>query len=413
MPKIRLNERAIARMRAPDPSGKDILYWDTKTPGFGVRCSGATATKEFVAQRDLPGGKTRRVKIGPVSLSLEVARERAQDELDKLRRNIDPKRRIVVPTLQSTLESYLLARKDLRPGSVRMYRLIERYLKDWMDLPLHDLTGDMVERRHRELAEIIGRSKNPRYSGHTTANFAMRTLRTLWNFAADRTPNMPPNPVRHLKRGGMFPEVRRERMVSAEQLPAFYAAVSNLDNAIARDVILLMLFTGLRRGEATTLRWTEVDLVEGVIRLPAVRTKAARALALPLSDVVHDLLVARRRLGIAGGGYVFPGRLAGHHISDLDGAFAAIAKATGIVVSAHDLRRSFATVAGSTEISPYALKVLLNHSLGSDVTSGYIFLPTPVLRGAAQRIADRLKMLCGIVEVSGENVTRLREPPRK
>ena len=91
--------------------------------------------------------------------------------------------------------------------------------------------------------------------------------------------------------------------------------------------------------------------MERVIRLPAAATKAGRKLDLPMSDYIRDMLIARRALGNAG--FVFPGRGASRHISDTIKPFRAIAKASGIAVSAHDLRRTFATIAENTEgISP-------------------------------------------------------------
>ena len=36
MPKLKLTARAIERLPAPDPSGKQTLYWDTELRGFGV-----------------------------------------------------------------------------------------------------------------------------------------------------------------------------------------------------------------------------------------------------------------------------------------------------------------------------------------------------------------------------------------
>ena len=83
----------------------------------------------------------------------------------------------------------------------------------------------------------------------------------------------------------------------ADDLPEFYRAVLALPNPVHRDYLLLLLFTGLRRGEAATLAWTNVDFGQRVIRIPAARTKAGRKLDLPMSDIVHDLLVARRGRG--------------------------------------------------------------------------------------------------------------------
>jgi integrase len=337
-------------------------------------------------------------------LTLDVARVRAADALDDLRRGIDPKKKKpVAATLRATLDAYLAARKDLRPASIKAYRTgVERYLEAWLDLPLREITSEMVENRHRAIAADIGNGE--RYKGTTTANCAMRAFRVVWNFAADRTPDLPPNPVRRLRRQ-WYEEPPRERMVKAEELPAFYAAVGELPNAIARDHILLMLFTGLRLTESASLKWDDIDLTQRVIRLPATRigNKAKRKLDLPMSDYVRDLLVARRAIGNAT--FVFPGPAG--HITDASHPLDAVAEATGIKVSAHDLRRTFSTVAESADISPMALKALVNHSLGGGITERYIQMTTERLREPVQKVCDKLKTLCGIVPPAGENVSKL------
>ena len=198
----------------------------------------------------------------------------------------------------------------------------------------------MVEERHRAIAKEIGTA---------TANLIMRVLRIVWNFAADCT-TLPPNPVRRLRRQ-WYDEPRRERMVQAQELPAFYAAVMALPNPIARDYILLMLFTGMRRGEAAALRWEHVDLAQKIIRVPAELTKAKRKFEIPMSVFVYDLLVARRALG-ACSQFIFPGsgKNTGH-ITSVDKALVTVAEATGFGISAHDLRRTFMTVAEGMDIS--------------------------------------------------------------
>jgi hypothetical protein len=68
MPKLKLTAKSIAGLKAPDPSGKQVLYFDSELKGFGVLVSGKTNAKTFVAQRDLPGGKTRRISLGPSNI---------------------------------------------------------------------------------------------------------------------------------------------------------------------------------------------------------------------------------------------------------------------------------------------------------------------------------------------------------
>ena len=161
-----------------------------------------------------------------------------------------------------------------------------------------------------------------------------------------------------LKRG-MFPVPRRETRVTSEQLPEFYGAVLELDNP-SRDYILLLLFTGLRCTETRSLRWADIDFAEQLIRLPASATKANRKLDLPLSDYVRELLVARRRTGKVASDYVFPGNNGKHkYLTANIKGWKTIEKATGISVTAHDLRRTYASVAGEIELPQFAVSAIL------------------------------------------------------
>ena len=395
--RLKLTARAIERLTAPDPSGKQRLHWDTELKGFGVLCSGTTSSKTYVVQRDISGGRTRRVTIGPVNvLGLDAARADAKLKLADFYRGVDPKAgRRGEATLRSVLDDYLQARADLRPGSVRAYRdSVEHHLSAWLDRPLRDITREMVEAKLQKIAKDVG---------NATANFAMRVLRLLYSFAGDRAP-LPPNPVK-LKKLWM-PVEPRTRMVTGDELPKFYKAVCNLPSPVARDYILLTLFTGFRRREAAALRWSEIDFKARVIRLPAARAKSGKKLDLPMSDFVHDLLVARRAIGDAV--WVFPANSRSGHIEEPKAHLQSVAKSCGIYVSVHDLRRSFVTVAESTDMSMLALKALVNHSLGKNVTANYVMMNTERLREPAQRVADKLKELIGIAPVEGKNVTKLK-----
>jgi integrase len=406
--RIKLTKAAIAKLKAPDPSGKQRLFWDTELAGLGLLVSGVTSTKTFVVQRDLPGGHTRRVTLGPANvLTVDAARDLAKVALADFYQGIDPKiGRRGSTTLRGTLDAYLAARKTLRPKSVQDYRAsIVRYLAPWLDRPLREITPEMVEARHRSLQAEV--EAGGRYSGNATANATMQALRVLWNFALEREPGLPTNPVSRLKRQ-WFPVHRRERCIRAEEMPKFYAAANALPNAIQRDYLLLLLFTGMRRSEAASLTWNDVDFGQRIIRVPALRTKAGRKLDLPMPDFVEELLVARRALGNAK--FVFPSHGATGHIAEPKFPLLSVAKTTGITVSAHDLRRTFVTVAESCDISVMALKALVNHALGSDVTGGYVQMTAERLRDPAQRVCDKIKELCGIPPVEGKNVKKLRRP---
>ena len=405
MPKIKLTQKAVDKLKAPTPSGAPVIYWDTGLKGFGLLVSGKTATRTYIAQRDLPGGKTRRVSIASVQeTSLAEARERAAKVLLDMRTGIDPKQqRRERESLRSSLEAYFAARPSLRPGSVSDYRdRIERHLHSWLDWPLSSITPEFVETRHRKIASEV--AAQGRYSGAATANATMRVLGVLWNFAAIRNPSLPPNPVTRLRKQ-WFKIPRRTRMVPFERLPEFHEAIMSLENAVARDYLRVLLFSGLRRREAATLTWADVDFVIGVIRIPASATKADRALDVPMTDVLRDIFVARRAIGRDR--YVFPANSRSGHIEEPKGFLDQIAAATGITVSCHDLRRVYATAAESSNITLLELKMLVNHALPDDVTIGYIQKSQREIAAAAQRVADQLKLLCGIEPVAQGNVVRM------
>jgi integrase len=413
LPKLKLTNTTVERIKAPDKSGKQTLHWDTELKGFAVLASGKTNAKTFVVQRTLPNGRDRRMTVGSVhELSLDTAREQAADLLHQMR-TADPKvqRRVnAVWTLKHGFAEYLKARKALRPSTIKFYRgIIEAYLSDWLDLPLAGITPAMVQDKHREIQAEVARRHGAKHQQHWqsvpgghVANKAMSLLGMVWNFAELQQPSLPRNPTRILERQ-LYAEPRRERHVTGDQMPRFYAAVEGLESGIARDFIKLCLFTGLRLDEAQALRWDEVDFTTRTINLPATRTKPKRPLNLPMCNFVRELLIARRALGNAGG-WVFPGGGVTGHLTYPYKAFTTISETSGIKVSPHDLRRTYISHAEACDISPLALKALVNHATG-DVTAGYVMIDPKRLAEAAQKVGDRLCELCGIT--APEGVARL------
>lgn len=422
MPSLKLTKRAIEKLSAPHSSGKQTLMWDSELKGFGLLLSGKTPARTYIVQHRLKSGIMRRVTIGPVDVldldGEDGVRARARKVLGEFYSGVDPKAERKkaarhAMTLRTTLDTYLVARKGLRPKSVKDYREgVERHLAPWLDRPLREITAEMVEARHAAIKHTIEQRKadthltgappDLSHRGAATANGVFRTFRLLWNWAVERDPELPDNPTRRLKRA-WYPVSRRMQLVRSEDLGIFYRAVDALPNRIHRDYLLLLLFTGLRRSEGAALRWDELDFAEQVIRLPAKRTKAGRRLDLPMTDFVRDLLIARRALG-RDAPFVFPANSHSGHPAEPKYPLALVAQATGIVISVHDLRRTHITIAEGADISPLALKALVNHSLGNDVTSGYVQMTVDRLREPAQRVCDRLMELCQVEELAVEKV---------
>jgi integrase len=393
MPRTKLSQHVVDRLPAPTANGKQTPYWDDDLKGFAVLCSGKTTAKTYIVQRDLKGsGNSRRVTIASTAeLKFAEAKDRGRKLLLDMRDGKDPKAKPRTGTLQETLEAYLLANPRLSPRSVRQYTdLVRIQLASLKNKPLSSITPQEVDALHRTI------------EGKTSANHALQCLRMLHRWAAARDDDLGRCPVR-LRRGEWHRIEPRRNPIPAAQLKMFFYWVQQLPD-MGKDYITLCLFTGMRRKEAAGLRWSEVDFDNRIIRLSASRVKTRNAVDLPMTDVVFNLLVARRQLGDAE--FVFPSRAEGH-ISG-DSWTKALCQKTGLPFSMHDTRRTYATVGEACGVPWLALKALLNHSVsGNDITLKYIGMDVERLRAPAQQIADRLKLLCGITAPSG-NVAVLR-----
>jgi integrase len=79
---------------------------------------------------------------------------------------------------------------------------------------------------------------------------------------------------------------RRQTFIKSHELSLWYDGVENLQNKVFRDYLVLLLFTGLRRQEAATLKWDQIDLIAKT--LTVLDTKNHESHTLPLSDYHHS-----------------------------------------------------------------------------------------------------------------------------
>jgi integrase len=403
--------------RLPTPAAGQTIYRDSKLMGFGLRVTGGGA-RTYVVEKRI-GGKVRRVKIGRATeLKAEKARQLAQEFLGRVAGGRDPiaekaATKAQAVTLGEVLDDYLASRGDkLKPRTREQYRdLIKARRKDgsplafadWRNKRIADITAGLVQRRHRDLSEG---------HGPAWANLAMRVLRLLINYASLRfddgngKPLIATNPVKRLRQARLWNHVkRRETVLRVEDMPAWHEGLAATSD-IGRDYLLLVLLTGLRRREATALKWADVDLEKS--RTLTVRdTKNGRDHVLTLSTQLLDVL-ARRRAATEGP-FVFPGRKAGTCLAEVKPFTLAVAEASKVRTSVHDLRRTFATTAERLDISSYAVKRLLNHMTGNDVTAGYIVTDIERLRRPMQAISDFLFRAMGATD---GNIVPMREATR-
>jgi integrase len=411
---FKFTRTSLARVQGPDPdpdTGKvsnQVFYWDSQVKGFGLRVT-TSGTMSFVLDTRI-NGKKRRITIGKYTSDGALTPEKARAQAGKLRYDIltgkDPvaekkKRNFEAITLSEALAEFLDCRKNLKPNTVSdMHKTLKQVMPDWFSLPLTSISPEMVVKRHAK----HGKERSP-----AKANLAMRYLRSIFNYTMeaytdpDGQPLLRVNPVNRLQTTRAWFDVkRRTRVIEKEQMKTWLETVINHPVDTPRDYFLLVLFTGLRKTEALTLKWEDVNLNDRFFRVRD--TKNGSDHVLPLSEFAYDLL--KRRFDRKGEDdqYVFPGKGGEGHYKGPDSAIRTISKAAGFHVSLHDLRRTFATIAESLDIPAYALKALLNHSTASDVTAGYINIDEHRLAEPMEKISQHILLLAGITSQEKHDV---------
>lgn len=109
-----------------------------------------------------------------------------------------------------------------------------------------------------------------------------------------------------------------------------------------RDFFILLVFTGLRRNEAASLKWTDIDFKDRTLCVP--ETKNGDMLTLPISDYLFNIFEARRKR-YGNHVFVFPGTGEYGHLHEPKKGINRIINASGVIFSCHDLRRTFITIA--------------------------------------------------------------------
>ena len=296
-------------------------------------------------------------------------------------------------TLSMAFRDFLKTR-DLKDRTIRDYkRSMGVAFPDWSNRRVIDIKRDSIAKRHEKLGKDQGAAQ---------ANQHMRFLRSLLKFAAgyyedaNGDPLIKYNPVQRLSQTKAWYRVpRRQTIIKPHDLPIWFQSVTGLENKLVKDYLLFLLLTGSRRGEGMTLEVEQVDLKQRSYTF--LDPKNRQPLTLPLPDYLFDIIKQRVK-NANGDRYVFSGTGKNGHLVEPKQQVKKIIKKSGVTFTLHDLRRHFITVADSLDLSVFAIKRLVNHSIGGDVTSGYVVTDVERLRGPMQKIEDKILAIAGVKE---------------
>ncbi len=362
---------------AAAPEAERYILWDSALKGFGLRIE-PSGTKTFLV-RYRAAGRKRFVAVGRLGqLTPEQARGLVQETLADVRRGRDPadeRRRERAAVSVADLAAQFLdehVRVKRKASTAIHYRsLIDCYL-----LPKHG-----ARKAHDFARADLARLHLSLQDRPYQANRLLAVVASMYSFG-ERHGVIPEghNPAMRIER---FPEARRERFLSTEELARLGEAFRQFENdgrfGTGIAALRLLLFTGARLREILHLRWEHVDFERGLLLLPDSKTgRKTITLNAPSLAVLQSL----DRIGpfvIAGANPDIPR-------ADLKKPWTAATEAASLPgLRIHDLRHSFASIGAGAGLGLPIVGKLLGHTQAA-TTQRYAHLDADPVRRAADAI---------------------------
>lgn len=343
--------------------------------------------------------KTAEARLRAAAEPTDIVRDRqaalATKRAEAAATELEEQRRVTVRTLFNQWQRAELSPHTLADGTRTGRKDGGQWVLDSFERRVFPKLGEVTAEdvRKTDLLAILDDCKAG--GQRRTANVLLADLRQMFRFAAERD-IVARNPLEGIKRatiGGK--DVERERTLSDAELKALSAAAPGAKLTPRSSVaIWLILSTACRVGEAMGARWEHVDTVERTWHLPD--TKNERPHTIHLSDFSMrqiEALLALREQGKDGRPvpWMFPNAAAdgpvciksfGKQLADRqrppEKKMRNRAKNTQALVlaggkwTAHDLRRTAATLMAGLGVSTDVIDECLNHKLQSKVARVYI-----------------------------------------
>lgn len=300
--------------------------------------------------------------------------------------NVDPNSKETVGELIELYKFRIGSQSFSQKTIDKRLAMISSLLKTWPSLPAlrpRDVTLDGILTWRNTYRETRG----PDYTNKTVS-----MLRDVLDLAVKQG-TLLVNPAADDEHLAWLPVARRKLvMPSQEQMDKFFDCLQNFSPHTpkarakhVRDYLEGIMYTGLRKEEASLLRVCHVDLNNWVLNLPAEIVKGrTRARTVPILGEARALF-ARLVKDAGEDGAVFK---VGKRLRSL----AAASKKAGlpIVLTIHKLRHLFATTAYECTQDPQVVAQLLGHGDGGKLAlDTYAHVRQPKVIAAAAKIVFR------------------------
>ncbi len=409
----RLTDRKVSTA-APDAA--EYLLADGDGLYLRVRPTG----KDWLFKYSL-GGKRPKMGLGPYpDVSLERARKKAQEARSIVAEGHDPMVAREAKAIEERAQAAALANRhtvrtlftlwlDMELGKSRKDAGAE--IKRAFEKDVLPTFGDMYveEMRRRHVMQVLDKVKERGVTRY--ANQLLQYLRQMFQFAGVRE-IVAADPTFGIKRrdvGGA--ELERTRTLSEDEILDLVAKLPDSGLLPSTQAALwAILATCCRVGEITRARWEDIDFKASTWTIRAENAKNGRAHLVHLSNFAREQFQKLEDMSVDKT-WLFPGISGDCHMdtkalqkqfkdrqrtTKLKGR----SKDTGTLVltggpwTAHDLRRTGATMMGELGIRPDVIDRCLNHIGGDKLRKTYQRQEMLMERQAAFAVlGDRLSLL--------------------
>lgn len=346
MPK--LTKTAVDKAVA-DPNGHDLFLYDDALKGFGLKVT-PKGTKVYVVDYQTAEGRKRRFTIGRHgSWTCDEARKRADDIFRELRvKGTDPM--AVKAEARNALTVAALAELYLAEGPAeKPNKKASSWKADQSNIRRHvipllggklakavsqaDISRFQTDVAAGKSAADIKTGKRGRAmvtGGKGTAARSLAVLGAMLEFGVRRK-LLPSNAAKGVK---LFRNERRERFLCDADVVALADALAAMEeertiNDSMADAVRLLMLTGCRKSEITTLRWEWVDFERSCLQLPDSKTGAKTVpLGAAALEILADLWAAREASG--GSVFVLPAIKGDGHMVGLQRAWEKVRERAGL-----------------------------------------------------------------------------------
>lgn len=290
MPKI--TKRLLDTLRTDDPRG--VMVCDSKDTGFYATIF-PSGTVLFGVRYTTKDGGRRKKTLGKYGvLTLDLARRNAVEILRAAASGEDPVKEAQEKetglTFAKWRKEYIGRAKERKKSWKRDVQYLALALKLFGSKRLAEITT-------KDCDVFFNRTRKDR--GDTSANRALASLKTCLQDAW-RLGHLESNPAQRVKMLREHPP--RTRVFDDREWARLLGAIAKLEDPFQRVGLVLLFSTGCRLSEALNLKWEDVELETGTMRLPS--PKSGKPQAIPLPAPVVPYLKRLRKVGP----YVVAGR---------------------------------------------------------------------------------------------------------